>query len=398
MTIRNRALARVGAAMCLTLGAFFFAATPASAAGTETDLELTFAGTTLAANSYSKSGWVKVTNKGPGTPRELTINADLSELDFDKIYPAPTGDGCFEGPEPTPKEWNCEVPADRIPGPGETLDLMVVIFKVDAGGPPYSAPVTFRIISPDDTTADNDTKTVDLVFGPDSGVDLGVTVPDVKERIDPATGDGGVPLRAGDTTVTRGTVFNWGDVIAQGIRVTVRLPEHVTFVRSDEECDYSAEGRTATCTYPTIVLTTVAEYPHQFAVALEWPIVVAAGVEGPVTLPDGSWTVAALGQVPPGARIDRTSGDLPENATMVSADEAGLTEIDESDNADGFAVVVSGEGGGGGGDNGLPVTGVRAGLLGGVGLAVVVAGGALLLMGRRRKVVLVLPDDGKPTA
>jgi hypothetical protein len=65
---------------------------------------------------------------------------------------------------------------------------------------------------------------------------------------------------------------------------------------------------------------------------------------------------------------------------------------------EGFVVVVSAVGGSGGGaGDGLPVTGVRAGVLGGVGAAVVVAGAVLFLTARRREVVLVTPDDEKPT-
>jgi LPXTG-motif cell wall-anchored protein len=60
-------------------------------------------------------------------------------------------------------------------------------------------------------------------------------------------------------------------------------------------------------------------------------------------------------------------------------------------------VFVGGTGGGGGGGD-LPVTGVQAGLIGGVGLAVLAGGGALLVMSRRRKVVLVTPGDETPTA
>ncbi|GAB3818182.1 hypothetical protein [Micromonospora zhanjiangensis] len=58
----------------------------------------------------------------------------------------------------------------------------------------------------------------------------------------------------------------------------------------------------------------------------------------------------------------------------------------------------SGDGGGDGSGGGLPVTGVQAGLIGGVGLGVLLVGGVLFLLARRRRVVLVTPDDEKPTA
>lgn len=53
--------------------------------------------------------------------------------------------------------------------------------------------------------------------------------------------------------------------------------------------------------------------------------------------------------------------------------------------------------GGSGGGGGLPVTGVQAGLIGGIGAAVLLAGGVLLLLSRRRKVVLVNPADERTT-
>jgi LPXTG-motif cell wall-anchored protein len=85
--------------------------------------------------------------------------------------------------------------------------------------------------------------------------------------------------------------------------------------------------------------------------------------------------------------------ELPENARAVSPDD-----IDASDNTDGYAVIVAAEGGTGGGDGGLPVTGPQAGLIGGIGAAVLLAGGAMFLVARRRRVVLVTPGDEKPTA
>ncbi|MEV4630091.1 peptidase [Micromonospora sp. NPDC049523] len=52
----------------------------------------------------------------------------------------------------------------------------------------------------------------------------------------------------------------------------------------------------------------------------------------------------------------------------------------------------SGDGGAGAG-GGLPVTGVQAGLLGGVGGAALIAGATLFLLARRRRLVLVVPSE-----
>ncbi|MFI6762361.1 peptidase [Micromonospora sp. NPDC050417] len=51
--------------------------------------------------------------------------------------------------------------------------------------------------------------------------------------------------------------------------------------------------------------------------------------------------------------------------------------------------------GGAGADSGLPITGVQAGLIGGIGGAVLIAGATLFLLARRRRLVLVVPtEDG----
>jgi LPXTG-motif cell wall-anchored protein len=78
-----------------------------------------------------------------------------------------------------------------------------------------------------------------------------------------------------------------------------------------------------------------------------------------------------------------------------------LVDADEADNQARFDVFVGaaptgepttpgdpGEGGGGG----LPVTGPAAGIIGGVGGAVILAGVALFFLARRRRIVTVTPD------
>lgn len=62
-----------------------------------------------------------------------------------------------------------------------------------------------------------------------------------------------------------------------------------------------------------------------------------------------------------------------------------LTDPDTGNNTAAITITVV--------PGGLPVTGARAGLIGGVGLAVVVLGGLLFAVARRRRVVLVVPQD-----
>ncbi|MEO3747005.1 hypothetical protein [Plantactinospora sp. B5E13] len=72
------ALLRAGGAALLEVGAVAVAGAPSYAAGAGTDLELSVAGTRLAANAPDKEGWVKVTNNDTGTPESLTIFVDTS--------------------------------------------------------------------------------------------------------------------------------------------------------------------------------------------------------------------------------------------------------------------------------------------------------------------------------
>ena len=63
---------------------------------------------------------------------------------------------------------------------------------------------------------------------------------------------------------------------------------------------------------------------------------------------------------------------------------------DPANNKAAIVVTVTGTGGAGGG---LPITGARAGLIGGTGGAVLLAGAGVLLLARRRRVVMVTPAD-----
>lgn len=392
MTLRIRTLARLGAAALLASGAFAAVGSPAQAAGTQTDLELSVVGTTLAPGSEGKLAWAKIANNGPNTPRTITLTADVSALDTEKVVIQPAAE-CVNAET----KITCDVAAEDIPGPGETLELPVFVFKGENPTVPYTASVTFTISSPDDTTPDNNSKTVDVTVSDQSGVDLGVVVADVKDKRATPADEPGAPLHAGDTTIVFGYVVNWGDMIANGVKVTVQLPEHVTFAEVEDACDYTADNRTATCKYESLVLNPTSE---SFVAEFFWPIKVGADVQAPIILKDGSWTVEALAQAPidaPTAKVQSMA--LPHNVRMLSANEAGVTEVDASDNVDGFAVVVAATGGGGGGTGGgLPVTGAQLGLVAAGGIAALALGAVLLLVARRRRVVLVTPDDEGTTA
>ncbi|MER7420123.1 LPXTG cell wall anchor domain-containing protein [Micromonospora peucetia] len=400
MIFRNRALARLGAAALLASGVFTAMGTPAHAAGTETDLALqAVVGMKTTANAEGKFGWVKISNRGTGTPTELVVKADVSKVDFDKALIAPfTGDCTLDGDD-RPELVTCKVAKEDIPGPGETAEVLVFVVKnPDAAKEAYSAPVTFSIESPDDTDKSNNSARANVEITTDSGVDLGVVVRDVKTRFDLDTGEEqDAPVRPGDGAIVLGEVVNQGDMIGQGIRLTFQLPKGVAFALPMEGCTVSTDKRNAVCEDKAF------QFEPRMGMFLEMPVVVDKGVKAPSTLPGGSLQAEALGSLPVGSPLARKTTRIAIGKTeVVGAGDPRFADLDPTDNQDDYAVVVAagtgGEGGGGDDDGGLPVTGAQTTLIGGIGGAVLVAGAVMFMMARRRRIVLVTPGDEKPTA
>ncbi|WP_229398756.1 hypothetical protein [Micromonospora okii] len=399
MPVRNRLLARLGAAALLASGALTALSAPAHAEGAGTDLSLDVAGTRVAANVGGKVAFIKISNRGANPVSRATVQVDVTELDAVEIEAIPRGDECEEARSDGRRIWSCLLFDDTLPKPGRTGEMPLLVLKGDDAAGPRSAPVTFTLTSPDDTTPENNTKTVRVEFTEESGVDLGVRVPDVTRHIPPDEYDpdteGFPALQPGKTTVLIGEVFNQGDLVTDGVRVVMRLPKGVTFADRFADCEHSADRRTATCEIEDLQLGDGGS-----ALSFLVPIKVGASVKGPVALKPGTVTAEALGQLTPEQRRSRkaTAPKLPSVAKLVPA-----KEVDPSDNSDDFAVIViaasnGGGNGGSGGGSGLPVTGPQAGLIGGIGAAVLAVGGVLLVLARRRRVVLVAPTDEKPTA
>ncbi|WP_416901566.1 LPXTG cell wall anchor domain-containing protein [Micromonospora echinospora] len=399
MIFRNRALAaRVGTAALLASGVFTALGVPAHAAGTETDLSLDVVGTRVAAGSEEKVVFAKVTNRGKNTPTDLSISADLSKVDTNKAVPVPAVPDC----DLNAGGWSCTVPTELLPGPGETVEFPVVLFKQDGFEGTYKAPVTFTIGSTDDTDESNNSKSATIEFTDESGPDLLVLAGDVKQAVKvdengelSVVGD----LHAGETGVLQYFVVNQGDRTAGGLTVTVELPKGVTFTEAEPDCEYNAANTEAVCTYRQLPLVPVDEDTDEnddvfsagdFYHLLSVDADVKAG-----SLTGGSVTVEPIVATQPLRGLAREATKLPENVTGIRG-----ADVDASDNSDGYAVVVAargGSGGGDGGDGGLPVTGPQAGLIGGIGGAVLLAGGVMFLAARRRRVVLVTPGDETST-
>ncbi|MBQ1072574.1 LPXTG cell wall anchor domain-containing protein [Micromonospora sp. C31] len=401
MIFRNRSLARIGAGALLASGALTVLGSPAHASGTETDLAIEVAGTRVAANAEGKFAFAKVTNLGKNTPSELAVRVDVSKVDFDKVQAWPAvEDGCdMEGTDKKPTAFVCYATEKGLPGPGETVDLPIVLFKAEVKGT-YQAPLSFKLVSKDDTNAANDTKTATLDLSDASGPDLSVVAEDVKQAVKVVDGNPvySGDLHAGGRSALTYFIRNQGDKAAAGLKISVKLPKGVTPTEVEPGCEYAADKSTFTCTYANFGLIpqdedTNAEDKLYSAYGFYHLFDVAADVK-PGALKGGLVSVEPI--VSDSSRMRAAAVTLPENVTGLRA-----TDVDASDNSDGYAVVVAAKGGAGGGgddDGGLPVTGAQTTLIGGVGGAVLVAGAVMFMVARRRRVVLVTPGDEKPTA
>ncbi|GIJ23373.1 hypothetical protein [Micromonospora lutea] len=394
MIFRTRRAASLATAALLASGTFTALGAPAYAAGTETDLALTAAGTRATDGVEAKVGWAKIANQGEGTPTKVLVKVDTSKVDDSKLIVASvTEGGCEVTGDTKPELWVCELDKEEIPGPGETTEVPIVLFKAAEGVTgPYQAPVTISIESSDDTDESNNSVEINVELTPESGVDLGVIVPDVKTRIDLETLDEDGPVHPGDRTVFWSEIANQGDLTAQGLKLTYQLPKGVSFLPV-EGCEISSDKRRAVCEDDTFLLE------RDTVLVVPLAVEVGKGVEAPVTLTGGSLEAVAFGALSPDARISQQATKPGfGKAEVREIKESEFADIDPTDNSDDFAVVVAATSGGGGGGGGLPVTGVQAGLIGGIGAGVVLAGVAMFLVARRRRVVLVTPGDEKTNA
>ena len=391
MLFRNRALARVGAVSALTIGAVALAGAPAFADPADADLSVKAASSKISVGVDGKALRFDINNGGPAIATDTVVTLDLAGLDSSMVGVDPAQ---FEdsGCEVNKSLVTCEIGAGN---PGETLPWLFSVERLGGEGPAGSFTLTAESSAPDPDPKNNTvTVPVEVVGG---GVDLLAIAWDVytiseEEELTPVAPGDAAPLFWG--------IFNQGDHIAQGVNYSITLPEHVTFVDDFKDCTTSADRRVLDCEKTGAVI--VPGLGLETEEDVYW-VQVSEDAPGPVTLTGGELTASAIDSIDPSkARMAATSV-APEGMRVVTKEEIldGPNEVDEGDNDSSFAVFVGGPaaagGGGGGGGGGLPVTGVQAGLLGGVGLAVVVAGGALFMLGRRRRVVLVTPGDEKST-
>ncbi|NJP31268.1 hypothetical protein [Micromonospora thermarum] len=391
MNFRNRALAYAGTGVAGILAAGLFAA-PA-VAETSADLAIEATGTTIAVGAPGKTATVSLLNKSQVDAKGILVGLDISKLDTAKVDIDESG--C------SPREDGlilCGIEGDTLSA-GADVDWGFPLTR--KGGATGDAGEISAIILHDGTDPDESNNEVTVkVKVEGAGPDLTVVANDVSKAVKVESGKITVvgDLHAGDTAQLIYAAFNQGDVTAAGLKISVTLPKGVTFAEAEPDCVDNAAKTSRVCTYADLDLIPASQdkdgddlisggrFYHLLTVGAD----VKAG-----SLRGGEVTVDALGTAAPTART-AGKGGLPANAEAVTA-----TEVDATDNTDAYAVVVTAKGGAGGGDGdgpGLPVTGPQAGLMGGIGVAVLLAGGVMFLVARRRRIVLVSPGDEKPTA
>ncbi|WBB65440.1 LPXTG cell wall anchor domain-containing protein [Micromonospora sp. WMMD812] len=390
------ALARAGVVALLAAGGMTAATVPAYAAD-QADIA-------LVPISYELAKGVKAAKAKPFKftvqnltesvdAKAVTVTVDTAGLKKNRVgFVVP--DGC----EMKGSTFTCLL-GDLRGGTSE--DFGLPLFSTGGRGDAGTLKVTISAANAEADTVDHDI----TVAKP--GYDLTAWVQDVQANV---VVNGAVadepdlkPVPRGETVPLDWAVYNDGSRKATGIFYGLTLPAGVSFAQKPQGCvEQEILGKAQLlCENAGAVLK-----PGEYYTA-DVRVKVGQGVTEPV-LKEGD--LFAYG-------LDGAEGpaeEEPEVATQ--AQRRTFTEADEGDNHATFEAFVDlsaqptptptptpggtaspGTGGGAGGGGGLPVTGVQAGLIGGIGAAVLLAGGALLLLSRRRKVVLVTPGDEKST-
>ncbi|MDH6464485.1 hypothetical protein M2302_004684 [Micromonospora sp. A200] len=401
MIFRNRAaaFAAAGAAGVIAAGAF---AAPAFAA-TSADLAIKASGTTIAVGAPGKNATVSLINKSDVDAKGILVGLDISKLDTKLVDIDESGcnrreDGIIL----------CGIEGDTIPA-GADIDWAFPLSRTleglpgDGGGEggtgtgPAGSITAFILHEGEDPDESNNEVTVDVkVEG--TGPDLAVFAPDVDQAATVVNGNikfSGA-LNPGGKSGVYYRIENHGDAAAAGLKISVKLPKGVTFTEAEEDCEYNASKTSLVCNYENFGLIPAKDDTNAndkvFSGYGFFNLITVGENVKSGSLTGGTVTVESLAAATTPSIAKEAAPALPKNIAGVQA-----KDVDATDNSDDFAVVVAKTTGGGGG-GGLPVTGPQAGLIGGIGVAVLAAGGAMFVMARRRRVVLVIPGDEKPTA
>ncbi|MGH3647357.1 MAG: hypothetical protein ACRDTM_09295 [Micromonosporaceae bacterium] len=284
---------------------------------TSADLAVRIATDKVAVDSAGKVMRVDVLNSGPDAARDVTLTLDLSGL----------GDNVELGVHEDPA---CEQSGKTIVCGYEEIRAganRVAAFKIKpkSGAEPgaagtVKATVAAKQVKDADTGNNTDTVTIQIV---DSAVDLVAAAEDIG------------PVKPGKSAQLKWAFGNFGDTAAKGISIKFSLPAYATFVETYSDCTTSRNRRELVCTAEDVVV--------EPGVVISWNgegvrplhVKVAADAPGPISLGQGSFVSAALGEVEP----QPVSG---AGARMMAAESGtrSAPDVDGDDNSASFAVLT----------------------------------------------------------
>ncbi|MFG1776723.1 cell wall anchor protein [Micromonospora sp. NPDC049051] len=411
MTLFHRsALARAGAVALLAAGGLTAVAVPAHAADGP-DLALMPMSTQLAKGvdaARSKPFKFTVTNVGTATAQDVSYRVDTRELKKRRVgFVVPEGCRVVES-----HLYQCSL--GDLPA-GTSKDFGVPLFSTGGRGNGGTLVVGVTTTTPGSDLGDEVEVPVTVTK---PGYDLTAWVQDIQAGV---VVNGAVadepdlkPVRRGVTVPLDWAVYNDGSRPATGVFYGITLPAGVSFVTLPESCVRQVFlGREqAFCEDAGAVIRRGQYYTADVTVKVGDDVtepvlregdLFAYGLDVAEGEPEEESRVAGQAQ-----RKAFSETDVMDNHTIFEAfvDLSAQPSPTPTPTVAPTATPTGGPtpvptttpgSGGGGGDGGLPVTGVQAGLIGGIGAAVLLAGGALLLVSRRRRVVLVAPGDEKST-
>ncbi|HET6213974.1 MAG TPA: hypothetical protein VFE14_14010, partial [Micromonosporaceae bacterium] len=331
--LSRRAGARAGvvAAALLAVGAV---AAPAYADDTA-DLEITFTGTTIAADASGKFGAVSLVNHGPSAASGILVTLDVSALDKTKVTVDETG--C--DPEAGGKIL-CGIEGDVIANGADVDWFFPLVKATGATGAAGKVTATIEAETTDPNPANN-TVTVDVSVG-GSGADLSVVAPDVYQWDATNKEYTNKPVVPGGTSRVLVFVENDGDQTATGIKLTITLPAHVTFTETEPDCTHKVGDSTTTCEYADAELIPAdqdkdpAAAPYSWG-GFWWSVKVADDVASPSTLTGGTATADAMAVPAAAPMLLKSVPTPPEN--FIPGTE--VKDVDPTDNTDDFSVFVA---------------------------------------------------------
>ncbi|MFF5054060.1 LPXTG cell wall anchor domain-containing protein [Micromonospora sp. NPDC000663] len=407
MTAFHRsALARASVVALLAAGGLATVAAPAHAADTA-EISLQPISTTLAKGvgaARAKPFKFTVTNSGSVDAKNVTVRVDTRQLKRKRVGLVPPADCVLN----TTEIYSCTL--GDLPA-GTSEDFGIPLFSTGGRGDGGVLVVEVATVTPQKDIVDDTVEVPITVAKP--GYDLTAWAQDVQANV---VVNGAVidepdlkPVPRGATVPLGWAVYNDGSRKATGIFFGLTLPVGVTFAKKPQGCleQVYLGKQQLFCEDAGAVVK-----PGQYYTA-DVQVTVGDGVTEPI-LHEGDLF---------GYGLDAAEGkpeQEPKAAT--SAQRKTFTEVDVLDNHTTFEAFVdlraqptptptptvtptgtptpgatTSPGAGGGAGGGLPVTGVQASLIGGIGGLILLVGGALLVLSRRRKVVLVTPGDEKST-